>query len=65
MATSEGGVGDSVTLRDFLAVNASEVDIDEHRKWHPTERGGMIMDSTREDARYAYADAMLAARSNA
>jgi hypothetical protein len=50
-----------MSLRDWLAGQASEEDISEHRRnWpHGTSQ------PTREEAKYLYADAMLAARSQA
>lgn len=67
-----------ITIRDYFAATASEADIQNHRfppnaktKWEHysdgvSEGSRQMYDSkdkrTREQAKYAYADAMLAAR---
>lgn len=50
-------------LRDWFAGQATEQDIEMHTggEIHP-KSGGIINGRTREQAKYAYADAMLAAR---
>lgn len=54
---------EGMPMRDWLAVHASEVDIDRWRGWHLNTLGVKQMPlRTVEQARYAYADAMLAAR---
>ncbi len=47
-----------MTLRDYFAAKASEDDIKAHRT---TDGSGLYIGS-REEAKFAYADAMLAAR---
>lgn len=47
-------------LRDWFAGQASEQDIEHHMT--PGYAAGRIIVRTREQAKYAYADAMLAAR---
>ena len=66
-----GSDADGMTLRDYLAIHAAEEDIQRHL---PTGRTTVEANSltgsplrlpeyrTREQARYAFADAMLAAR---
>ena len=53
--------GKGMSLRDYFAARASESDIANHayKLYHS---GGCIKDPTREQCRYAYADAMLAER---
>lgn len=53
--------GLKVGLRDYFAARALENDIANHRHilYHS---GGYIKEPTREQCRYAYADAMLAER---
>ena len=50
-----------MTLRDWFAGQASENDIlsQHHRPYHA---GGYIKEPTREECKYAYADAMIAER---
>lgn len=52
-----------MSLRDWFAGQATEQDIEMHTggEIHP-KSGGIINGRTREQAKYAYADAMLAAR---
>jgi len=55
-----------MSLRDWFAGQATDEDIDNHRQWE-YNRGWYYVYKTnpklsREKARYAYADAMLAAR---
>ena len=52
---------DGMSLRDYFAGQASENDIANHR-YRLYHGGGCIEESTREQCRYAYADAMLAER---
>ncbi|MDR6511509.1 hypothetical protein J2792_002381 [Novosphingobium capsulatum] len=47
-----------LTIRDWFAAHAREMDIDEHRAFGAEGE----WTNTREQARYAFADAMLAAR---
>ena len=53
--------GLKIDLRDYFAARASESDIANHayKLYHD---GGCVKDPTREQCRYAYADAMLAER---
>ena len=55
---SKGSQG--MTLRDWLAGQASEQDIEHHMAMGYV--AGRIIVRTREQAKYAYADEMLAAR---
>ena len=48
-----------MTLRDYFAAHASEIDIDEYRIYY---HGGNRFTRSRAQARYLHADAMLAAR---
>lgn len=50
-----------MSLRDYIAAHATEADIAAHRTaiWQDDKYLG---DMTREAAKYAYADAMIAAR---
>jgi hypothetical protein len=62
VAISDHGIAHAnpgMSLRDWFASTASEADIDAHMQWD-----GLTFErvSTREAARYAYADAMLLAR---
>lgn len=50
-----------MTLRDWFAAHASEADIDSHRLVDFVD-GEFEARTSREEARYAYADAMLAMR---
>ena len=53
-----------MTLRDYFAVRATEQDIENHRAYKIDPQGGPpIYTMTVEQGKYAYADAMLAARS--
>jgi hypothetical protein len=53
-----------MTLRDYIAVRASEQDVENHRPYNADPSTGQpIYTLTIEQAKYAYADAMLAARS--
>lgn len=45
-----------MTLRDYFAAHATEADIEDHRVYGSATHG------TREQCRYAFADAMLKAR---
>lgn len=58
---AKGFVSDGMSLRDYFAAGALENDIASHRQklYHS---GGYIKEPTREQCRYAYADAMLAER---
>lgn len=53
-----------LTLRDKIALEAMDDDIDRHRGWYRPLEGGLTRKPmyTIEEARYRYADAMLAAR---
>lgn len=52
-----------MSLRDWFAGHASEADIEEHRDFKVCPETSMITSCrTREAAKYAYADAMIAAR---
>ena len=55
---SESGMG--MSLRDFIANHASEKDVEEHKYVYPGSPPMVTL--TREQAKYAYADAMLKAR---
>ena len=59
--TNDGGPAFRMSLRDYFAARASESDIANHayKLYH---NGGCVKDPTREQCRYAYADAMLAER---
>lgn len=50
-----------MSLRDWFAAHASDSDVLYHRSqlYHA---GGYIKEPTREECKYAYADAMIAAR---
>lgn len=48
-----------LTVRDYFAARATEYDIEKHRTYDHDKRD---YDRTREQARYAYADAMIVAR---
>ena len=50
-----------MSLRDYFAARASENDIANHR-YILYHSGGYIKEPSREQCRYAYADAMLAER---
>jgi hypothetical protein len=56
----------AVDLRDYFAAHASENDIYKHRGAYLDTKGGRFAETlytyTREQGRYRYADAMLAAR---
>lgn len=54
--------GFGMTLRDYFAAKATDKDVDEHRDFRSTKYIHHIPGRTREEARYAYADAMIAAR---
>ena len=71
---SRNTLNDGMTLRDYFAAKASEDDINAHT-WKGYHEDYVTIDSygkksviqrparwTREEARYRYADAMLAAR---
>lgn len=52
-----------ITMRDYFAARATEEDIEEHRGYRVnTKSGSREYVLTREQAKYAYADAMLRAR---
>jgi hypothetical protein len=51
-----------MSLRDWFAGNASEDDVFTHRDFDMDEHGTCIPRRTREQAKYAYADAMIEAR---
>lgn len=52
-----------MSLRDWIAAHATEVDVEEHRDYRVCPETSMITSCrTREAAKYAYADAMIAAR---
>ena len=53
-------VGENLTLRDWFAGQASEADINNHN--YEVDYTVAARHYTREEARYRYADAMLAAR---
>lgn len=56
-------VNDGMSLRDYIALRASEADITEHRQVTKQERFSHPQyDCSREVAKYRYADAMLKAR---
>ena len=52
-----------MTLRDWFAGHASEQDIEEHTIGDLRGSGRSYNNRSREQAKYAYADAMLKARS--
>lgn len=57
------GFQDGMTLRDYFAAKASEEDIAEYRLHaEPDEHGHLRPKMSREQAKFAYADAMLKAR---
>ena len=52
-----------VSLRDYFAIRANEQDVENHREYAiEPKAGGRIYSMTVEQAKYAYADAMIAAR---
>jgi hypothetical protein len=52
-----------MTLRDWMAAHATEADIDNHRDYQLCPETSVVMSCrTREQAKYSYADAMIAAR---
>lgn len=53
---------DDVSLRDWLAVNASEEDIKEAMFGERDYRNCRSVEYTRQQARYRHADAMMKAR---
>ena len=53
--------GMGMSLRDWFAGQATEEDIDAHQEY-AKDIGGMVPKYTREQAKYRYADAMIAAR---
>lgn len=55
------GQSQGMSLRDWFAGQASEADIERHSNFW---RGDTHIMRTREEAKYAYADAMLATRSS-
>jgi hypothetical protein len=55
--TNNGGM----SLRDWFAGRATQDDVRAHQ-WTPDENGIPTDTRTREEAKYAYADAMIAAR---
>ena len=67
---SHGSMGEvtheGATLRDYFAAHASDMDVDSHREYTLHNEGGriemMLPTRSREQARYAYADAMIRAR---
>ena len=54
--------GEGMSLRDWLAQNASEVDVAEMRYGDRDYRGCRSTQYSRQEARYRHADAMLKAR---
>jgi hypothetical protein len=52
--------GPGMSLRDWFAGQATEGDIDQHGDYYTAP--GILVKVTREEAKYRYADAMLAAR---
>ncbi len=56
--------GMGMSLRDWFAGQATEEDIDAHQEY-VKDIGGMVPKYTREQAKYRYADAMIAARKGA
>ena len=54
---------EGVSLRDWLASHASEQDIEDHTLGDLRDDGRSYNHRSREQAKYAYADAMLKARS--
>ena len=52
-----------MTLRDWFASHASEQDIEDHALGELRASGRSYNHRSREQAKYAYADAMLQARS--
>jgi hypothetical protein len=55
--SSRSSAADGMTLRDYFAIRATEQDINEF-----TWSSDLVTRRTREEARYAFADAMLVAR---
>lgn len=54
---------EGMTLRDYFAIRATEQDIENHRAYTTSHSGsGKRFTMTVEQAKYAYADAMLKAR---
>lgn len=51
-----------MTLRDWFAGQASEDDVDQYLDYYLDEYGALVPRRTREQAKYAYADAMMEAR---
>lgn len=52
---------DGMSLRDWFAGRATEKDIEQYR-WRYSAAGKISIDLTREESKYAYASAMIAAR---
>lgn len=53
---------DQPTLRDWLAMNASEIDIAIYREYDTSDPTAPTHKYTRDQARYRFADAMIEAR---
>ncbi len=51
-----------MSLRDWFAGQATEKDIDAHQQYIRDSIGDAVPKYTREQAKYRYADAMIAAR---
>lgn len=54
-----------MSLRDWFASQATEKDIDAHQQYIRDSIGDAVPKYTREQAKYRYADAMIAARKGA
>ena len=59
-----GPAAGEVTLRDWLAINATGEEVARHRGAYPNPAGGsrIMYKYSIEQARYRYADAMIEAR---
>ncbi len=52
-----------MSLRDYLAAHATDRDVEPFQSWYDGD--GLLHHRTRPEARYCYANAMLAARKGA
>lgn len=58
----QGLIDSGMALRDYFAAHASKHDVDEFKYISPSESNGWKTERALVEAKYAYADAMLAER---